>query len=202
MLSNGRFAGFNSHPKLEGSHAYLSASKYHWVDYPDQKLIDGLKSARAAALGTQLHAWAAEAIELGRRQPDNYDAIADYINDAIDFELTPELFLFYSMYAFGTADTIGFEEYVVPSSQYLGFLRIHDLKTGISKASFKQLYVYAAFFCLEYGFRPYEIEGELRIYQGKRPLIEDIDQNTLAHFYDRTKHANGVVERHQKGGLI
>lgn len=201
MLSNGRFAGFRSHPKLEGSHAYLSASKYHWVNYPDKKLIDGLSAAEAAARGTRLHAWAAEAIELERRQPENHDALSDYVNDALDYGLTPEQLLFYSIHAFGTADTIGFEEYINPM-QYLGFLRIHDLKTGISKASFEQLYIYAAFFCLEYDFLPYEIEGELRIYQGKKQLGCDIDQGHLAHVYDRTKHANSVVERHRKGGLI
>jgi hypothetical protein len=45
-------------------------------------------------------------------------------------------------------------------------LRIHDLKTGINATSEKQLEVYAAIFCLEYQFSPFEIEIELRIYQG------------------------------------
>jgi hypothetical protein len=29
---------FNKHSNLAGQHAFLSASKYHWVNYTDQKL--------------------------------------------------------------------------------------------------------------------------------------------------------------------
>ena len=43
---------------------------------------------------------------------------------------------------------------------------IFDLKTGITKPSFKQLDIYAALFCLEYGVDPKTIEVEERLYQG------------------------------------
>ena len=29
---------FNKHSDLEGSHAFLSASKYHWINYDEEKL--------------------------------------------------------------------------------------------------------------------------------------------------------------------
>jgi hypothetical protein len=43
----------------------------------------------------------------------------------------------------------------------------------------KQLEVYAALFCLEYGYSPFDIEIELRIYQGEEvtrhePFAEDV----------------------------
>jgi hypothetical protein len=64
--------------------------------------------------------------------------------------------LYYSDNCFGTADTICFRR---------NKLRIHDLKTGITKSSEKQLDVYVALFCLEYGVSPLDIEIETRIYQ-------------------------------------
>ena len=30
---------FNKHSDLEGCHAFLSASKYHWINYDDEKLV-------------------------------------------------------------------------------------------------------------------------------------------------------------------
>ena len=60
-------------------------------------------------------------------------------------------------------------------------LRIHDLKTGITRASEYQLYVYAAIFCLEYSISPFDIGIELRIYQNEeirvyKPAPEDIQE--------------------------
>ena len=59
------------------------------------------------------------------------------------------------------------------------FLRIHDLKTGETPAKMEQLMVYAALFCLEYDYKPQDIQMELRIYQSDEvlvhnPTIEDI----------------------------
>ena len=78
------------------------------------------------------------------------------MNDAIGFRMQTEQVLYYSDNCFGTADTISFRKNI---------LRIHDLKTGISKVSMNQLIIYAALFCLEYGVSPYDITTELRIYQ-------------------------------------
>src|SRR5690606_25431947 len=67
-----------------------------------------------------------------------------------------EQVLYYSNNCFGTADAISYRQ---------NKLRIHDLKTGVTKASIDQLLVYAAIFCLEYKMKPSDIEIILRIYQ-------------------------------------
>lgn len=81
-----------------------------------------------------------------------------YVNDAIGFNMTPEQPLIYSENCYGTADAICFNE-------NKSRLRIHDLKTGKTPASMNQLLIYASLFCLEYDFKPGEIETILRIYQ-------------------------------------
>jgi hypothetical protein len=201
VLSNERFTGFRSHPRLEGSHAFLSASKHHWLRYSDEKLIESLNTASAAARGTRLHAWAAEAIQLGRRQPEDHDVLSEYINHALDYEMTPEQLLFYTIHAYGTADTIGFEPYI-SHPKFAGFLRIHDYKSGVTKTSEDQLYVYAGYFCHEYRFRPFEIEGELRIYQGDDVRIYELDREHLGYVYDRLEYANAIVDKRRSGELF
>ncbi len=78
--------------------------------------------------------------------------------------MVTEQTLYFSENCFGTADTISFRR---------NKLRIHDLKTGITATSEKQLEVYAALFCLEYGASPFDIEIELRIYQRDEIRIFD-----------------------------
>jgi hypothetical protein len=89
--------------------------------------------------------------------------------------MTPEQLLFYSDNCFGHADTISFRR---------GKLRIHDLKTGISQTSEKQLQIYAAIFCLEYGISPFEIEIELRIYQRDEIRVFEPYPETIAAIMD------------------
>jgi len=192
MLSEQSFR-FNSHPKVEGTHAFLSPSKYHWLRDDAAKLISRLENARATERGTRLHAWAAEAITWERYQPRDGDYICQYINDALDLGLQPEVQLFYSYNCFGTADTIGF----IPAKS---FLRVHDLKTGVTKPSFDQLYVYAAVFCLEYDLRPFEVYGELRIYQDAEIMVTDIDRAYLAFVYDTIHSHNITIEEWHMGG--
>ena len=71
-----------------------------------------------------------------------------YVNDAIGHKMTPEQPLFWSFNCYGTADAIAYRKNV---------LRIHDLKTGEIEAHMKQLYIYAALFCLEYGRKAAEL---------------------------------------------
>lgn len=195
MLSNERFSGFNTHPKLEGSHAFLSPSTPHWLRYTEDKLIERLRTAEAAAAGTRLHETAArnifDGIEL--KEDGRYPGLAAYVNDAIEFGMTPEQMLFYSINCYGTADAIGFDMDEL-------FLRIHDLKTGVTKASEDQLYVYAGLFCLEYGFKPFEIQGELRIYQGDEVHVYEIDRGYLAGVYDKIRTSDETIEL-RRGGL-
>jgi hypothetical protein len=189
VLSPKRFTGFNKHPKLEGTHAILSPSNYHWLNDDEEKLRKRLKNAKAAARGDSLHALAAHAITEGVMLYPNGSTLSLYVNDAIEYGMQAERTLFFSLDAFGHADAIGFEIYPMPDGNILGFLRIHDLKTGVSPASMKQLYVYCAYFCLEYGFKPYEIEGELRLYQNDsiecttidRVILTQVMSTILAH---------------------
>lgn len=43
---------FNNHSKLEGQHAFLGASKYHWINYDDEKLAQSYTNFLAAQKGT------------------------------------------------------------------------------------------------------------------------------------------------------
>ena len=161
---------FNKHSNLEGQHAFLGASKYHWINYSDEKVAEAYSKFLATQKGTVLHEFAAQCIKLGQNLPKSHKTLNMYVNDAIGFRLTPEQILYYSENCFGTADAIGFRN---------GLLRIHDLKTGVIPAHMEQLEIYAALFCLEYKIKPAEIEMELRIYQSDeilyhKPTVEDI----------------------------
>lgn len=183
---------FNKHKDLEDCHAFLSPSKYYWSDYDYEKLEKAYRTFNAAERGTRLHAFAKEAIELGIRPMKIKKTINMYINDAITYGMTPEQVLYYSDLCFGTADAIGFNKRL---------LRIHDLKTGTSHASMRQLEIYAALFCLEYGMSPFDIDFALRIYQkddiiAKDPTSEEIASlmETIVNF-DEFIHQLDMEER-------
>lgn len=147
---------FNRHSELTDLHAFLGASKYHWINYDDEKLVNAYASYQNVRRGTVLHEFAAQCIRLKQKLPKSKKTLNRYVNDAISYNMSPEQPLFYSPNCFGTADAIAFNN---------GHLRIHDLKTGTITAHEEQLEVYAALFCLEYGVDPYTINMELRIYQ-------------------------------------
>lgn len=147
---------FNKHSKLEGQHAFLSASKYHWINYNEQKLVDTYLNLLASQKGTELHEFAALCIRLGQKLPRSKRTLNSYVNDAIGFRMSPEVVLYYSDNCFGTADAISFKD---------NFLRIHDYKSGVIPAHIEQLEIYAALFCLEYDRKPERIDMELRLYQ-------------------------------------
>lgn len=167
---------FNDHSKLEGRHAFLSASKYSWTNYDDDKLDATYRTARAARRGTELHAFAHMAITLGIKQARTSKTLNMYVNDAIGFRMTSEQILYYSDNAFGTADTISFRK---------NLLRIHDLKNGVTPASMRQLEIYAAFFCLEYQVKPPTIEMELRIYQNDEVVVHNPDPQVIIEIMDK-----------------
>lgn len=185
---------FNKHSELEGLHATISASKYHWINYSDDKFILWVKSQLASREGTKLHNLAAMMIKMGIKLPRNTKTLNRYVNDSIGFRVSPEQVLFYSINCFGTADAISFEEV---DGAFI--LRIFDLKTGVSKADMRQLMVYAALFCLEYDFRPFEIGTiELRIYQNDDVEIFEPPKEDITFIMDRIKQfdkmLNNVVE--------
>lgn len=161
---------FNKHKNLEGCHAFLGASKYHWINYDASKVAASYRSYLATIKGTELHDFAARCINLGQKLPKSKKTLNMYVNDAIGYRMTPEQVLYYSDNCFGTADSISFKD---------NLLRIHDLKTGVTPAHMEQLEIYAALFCLEYKIKPADIDIELRIYQSDdilvfNPTVEDI----------------------------
>lgn len=154
---------FNKHSDLIGQHAFLGASKYHWLNYDNDKLVQAYLNSLAVQKGTELHDLACKLIKLGVKLPKSKSTLNMYVNDAISYRLTPEQPLYFSRNCFGTADAISFNE-------KNRFLRIHDLKTGVTAAHMEQLEIYAALFCLEYHFQPVDIGMELRIYQNNEVL--------------------------------
>lgn len=161
---------FNRHSRLEGQHAFLGASKYHWINYDEAKIAESYNRFLATQKGTQLHAFAATCIRLGQKLPKNHKTLNSYVNDAIGYRMVPEQILYFSENCFGTADAISFRN---------SLLRIHDLKTGVTPTHMEQLQVYAALFCLEYKVKPADIGMELRLYQTDdilvcNPTVEDI----------------------------
>lgn len=178
---------FNRHWELEGKHAFLSPSQYHWVNYTDEKLEERYRNYKAAEKGSRLHAFAAEAIRLGIKLPKTRSTLNLYVNDAIRYGMTPEQPLRYSDNCFGTADAIMFDE-------RKSFLRIHDLKTGIVPASMTQLLVYAAIFCLEYDYIPSDLDMELRIYQNDEALALNPDYQDVEHVMDRIVYFDRLIQ--------
>ncbi len=167
---------FLKHSDLAGKHAFLSASKYHWINYDDEKLIRTYKKQQAMIQGTLLHDLACRCILLGQKLPDQNKTLNMYVNDAIGYKMTPEQLLYYSENCFGTADAISFRNKE---------LRIHDLKTGTTKTHMEQLMIYAALFCLEYKKKPRNIKIELRIYQNNEVLIHNPEVDEIAPIMDK-----------------
>lgn len=167
---------FNDHSAFKGLHAFLSPSSYHWINYSDDKLEERYATSRAAKRGSELHEFASEAIRLGIKLPKTQATLNAYVNDALGYRMIPEQSLFYSVNCFGTADAISFRR---------NMLRVHDLKTGVTPASGKQLLVYAALFCLEYGYKPFDITYDLRIYQSNEIVRVEVDPAEIAHIMDK-----------------
>lgn len=171
----------------EGSHAFLGASKYYWLNYTPEKLVDTYKNLLAKERGTRIHAFAAECIELKQKLRSSHKTLNMYVNDAIGFNLRPEQILYYSENCYGTADAIGFRR---------NYLRIHDLKTGtIVPGSLHQLEIYAALFCLEYNIKPGELNGiELRIYQNDDILIGNPEADDILPIMDKIITFDKIID--------
>lgn len=183
---------FVSHLELRDKHAFLSPSRYHWVNYDLDKLDKTYMTWRAQEVGTKLHEFAKNAIELGVRMPDDNQTLNMYINDAIYFNMTPEQPLYYSENAFGTADAIIFDE-------RNSTLRVHDLKTGSTRASLMQLLVYDALFCLEYKRSPYDIHFINRIYQSNDIIENEPDQDDVRRVMDKIIEFDIHIDKLKRG---
>lgn len=177
---------FVKHSNLDGQHAFLGASKYHWLNYDDNKVAESYRSYLAKEKGTKLHEFAATCITLGQKLPRSNKTLNMYVNDAIGYRMTPEVLLYYSDNCFGTADSICFRN---------NLLRIHDLKTGVTPASMKQLLIYSGLFCLEYRMKPFEFETELRLYQSDDISIYKPEPDEIQFVMNKIIAADKIIEK-------
>jgi len=177
---------FNKHYNLEGQHAFLGASKYHWINYDEKKVAEVYSRHLATQKGTMLHDFAAQCIRLGQKLPRSQKTLNMYVNDAIGYKMTPEQVLYFSENCFGTADAIAFRN---------GLLRIHDYKSGVTPANMAQLEIYAALFCLEYKTKPADIEIELRLYQSDEILFHTPTAEELVPIIDKIISFDRVITK-------
>ncbi len=181
---------FNQHYRLNGLHAPFSPSQPSWLRYDDNRALEVYTNKKAAEMGTRLHNWAKETIDLGIRQPRSKKTIYAYVNDAIGFHMDTEVVLYYSERFFGTADAISFKD---------NFLRIHDLKTGSKPVHIEQPLVYAALFCLEYRYKPSDIKIELRIYQNDDVQIYVPEPGEVEAVMAQIVHLDELLASYEEG---
>lgn len=184
---------FYKHYNLEGLHAPFSASQSSWLRYDDDKAKEAYERKKAAERGTRLHAWAKETIDLGIKQPKSNKTLYAYVNDAIGFKMSTEVVLYYTDRFFGTADAISFRKNPKTGKN---ILRIHDLKTGVvgePDKHFEQLKVYAALFCLEYKFKPDEIDISLGVYKKDEVAFCEPDPDEIVFIMNKIIHLDKLL---------
>lgn len=190
---------FIQHKHLQGLHAPFSASQSHWLRYDDEKVAEVYLNKKAAAMGTRLHEWARETIELGLKQDTRKKTTLNmYVNDAIGFKMSPEVVLFYSERFFGTADAICFR-----NEKGRNKLRIHDLKTGKTGKiddHVEQLEVYAALFCLDYKVKPGDIDMELRVYKNDEVFVHKPTVEDILPIMDKIVHLDKLLQKIDEEG--
>ena len=209
---------FNKHSDLEGQHAFLGASKYHWLNYSEETLKLRYLQQNVTLAGTVLHNLAHECIKNKIKLSKSQDkhmvmlelakygllnssididsiltTLAPFVNDAIGFRMSSEQVLYYSENCFGTADAISFN---------YNTLRIHDYKSGSIPAHMEQLLIYAALFCLEYKIKPETIEKiELRIYQGAEIVYHNPTAEDISAVMDRIIDSDRIIETIKSKGV-
>ena len=185
------------HWNLQGKHAFLSPSGYSWLGYDAEKMAKSYENKQNVARGTALHEIASQLIKSKTELAPKKKALNLFVNDCIRDGMSSEVLLYYSDHCFGTADGIKWD------SDQLE-LRIYDLKTGVSKPSFKQLDIYAALFCLEYGVNPKKITIIQRLYQGNgyqeqatikdKARIEGENPGNIAWIMSHIKEMSKILE--------
>lgn len=183
---------FKEHNSIEGTHSFLSPSNYHWINYSDDKLKEVYYKRMAIERGTEDHAFASVCIRRRQRLPRSDKSLNAFVNDAIGYRMVSEQPLYFSENAYGTADAIGFKN---------GLLRIHDLKTGETPASIRQLEVYTALFCLEYGYKPGDIDVELRIYQSNEIFGSIPEPEDILPIMDKIIRFDKIIRRLKEEGM-
>ena len=186
---------FNLHNNLAGLHAPFPASQSAWIRYDDDKAREVYTRRKAAELGSKLHEWAKQTIDLGIKQPKSNKTLYMYVNDAIGFKMSTEVVLFYTDRFFGTADAISFRQDRKTGRMAL---RIHDLKTGVvgdPEKHFEQLKVYAALFCLEYKQKPHEIDIHLGVYKKDEVAFCDPDPEEIVYIINKIIHLDKLLAK-------
>ena len=202
---------FNKHLELRGKHALLSPSQPYWLEYSEEQLQQRFRSAYSQEIGTALHELAETLIfnRIRLKKTDItvpivhlirtgipraafdmdflYPNFMRYVNDAIGYRMTPEQILYYSDECFGTADAICFRDNI---------LRIHDYKSGVTRAKMEQLLIYAALFCLEYRVDPNSLkEIELRLYQNDEVIYHKPTPEDILIVSDSIKVSSNVTQK-------
>lgn len=182
---------FKKYSELEGQHAFLSASQYHWLRYTPEQLTYRYKTALAKEQGTKLHEFASNCISMGIKLEPCEKTLNLFVNDAIDAGMSSEVLLYYSPYCFGTTDAIAYEDNI---------LSISDLKTGVTKASFNQLKIYAALFCLDYRIDPHDLTAIiLKIYQFDSVSTCEADPEEIQGIMNTMIFFTGVLSEMEEG---
>lgn len=209
---------YEKYSNLVGKHAMFSPSSISLADKTDKDIIRYWARKYIPEIGTALHdiarAHIKNRIKLTRYSKSEvllslidtykiplaviertidfdvkYHNLMTYVNDGIKHRMVPEQILYLSNLCFGTADTIS----SLDSVERTGMLRIHDLKTGDTPAKMFQLENYAALFCLNYNYKPVDLEMELRIYQSGEVLYHNPDPNDIQLTMDQYKNANQLI---------
>ena len=210
---------WNDHSRLiKGQqHAFLGGSKFSWLNYNEEDLEVAWKRQYAQKMGTALHELASKLIDnkikitnkdrnmvllylLDNEVPRSVidinrimENLIPYVTDGIGFRMKSEQPLVYSENIYGTADSIIFDE-------RKQILRIHDYKSGTTPAHLEQLEIYAALFCLEYRFKPGDINFELRIYQDGDQLIGNPKASDILPTMDKIVTFDKIIESFKEAG--
>lgn len=181
---------WNDHWRLEGRHATLSPSGYHWLNYDSDKMRRVTWNNYSKEDGTKMHELASNMILYSIMPENNENALNQFVIDALtmfDEPMSSEVLLYYSDECFGTADAIYYDE----ENKHL---QVHDLKTGVSKPSFKQLWIYCALFCLEYDKKPEDLTFECRLYQLGAMDIDAPDPKDIRTIMNQIISMSNVIE--------
>lgn len=165
-------------------HAFLSPSKYHWINYDAPKLANSFRNYLGIQKGVKLHEIASELIKNKIPLKKSQETLNMFVNDAIKFRMESEKLLYYSENLYGTTDAISFTN---------NFLRIHDLKTGKTAAHMEQLRIYAALYCMIRNLDPNAIKIELRIYQSNEIFIEEPPGELISEIIEKMIWADKLI---------
>lgn len=180
---------FNNHKNIEGLHSALSPSQLPGWGNDDEKFRRIYLSRLAIEKGTRLHDLASRLIKEGVNLPKSAKTLNLFVNDAIGYQMESEVPLYYSSNAFGTTDAISFRR---------GLLRVHDYKSGVTKASMKQLVAYVAYFVWSRN-KPSDIDKELRIYQNNEVGVYKPNDTEILDTMERIIRFDRIAEELKNG---